>query len=332
MILDLKQELRDPGARLRSTTANDDLVEFTSNYLNEELDQIASSHTLERALYYVERLVKSVTEIRVSEINDINLNRWKECTDIYIDSLWNIDRRESSGVHTAGYWGNFIPQIPYQMMRRYTKKGDWALDTFAGAGTTLIEGQRRGRNTLGIELQPDVAEQARRTIGLEPNTHDVVSEVVVGDSAAIDYPSLLARYNQQSVQLIIMHPPYFDIIKFSSDRRDLSNALSVEAFLEMMGRIVDNAGSVLDKGRYMALVIGDKYAKGQLIPLGSLTMDEILKRGFVLKSTIIKNIEETTGKRQQKELWKYRALAGGFYLFKHEYIFVFRKPQPGRPT
>jgi len=133
MILELKQELRDPAARLRSTTANDDVVEFTSNYLNEELDQIASSHTLERALYYVERLVKSVTEIRVSEINDINLNRWKECTDIYIDSLWIIDRRESSGVHTAGYWGNFIPQIPYQMMRRYTKKGDWVLDTFAGA-------------------------------------------------------------------------------------------------------------------------------------------------------------------------------------------------------
>jgi hypothetical protein len=213
MILDLKQELRDPGARLRSTTANDDVVEFTSNYLNEELNQIASSHTLERALYYVEPLVKSVTEIRVSEINDINLNRWKECTDIYLDSLWIIDRRESSGVHTAGYWGNFIPQIPYQMMRRYTKKGDWVLDTFAGAGTTLIEGQRCGRNTLGIELQPDVAEQARRTIGLEPNTQDVVSEVVVGDSAAIDYASLLARHDRQSVQLIIMHPPYFDIIK-----------------------------------------------------------------------------------------------------------------------
>ena len=71
MILDLKQELRDPGARLRSTTANDDVVEFTSNYLNEELDQIASSHTLERALHYVERLVKSVTETRGSEINDV---------------------------------------------------------------------------------------------------------------------------------------------------------------------------------------------------------------------------------------------------------------------
>jgi len=24
-------------------------------------------------------------------------------------------------------------------------------------------------------------------------------------------------------------------------------------------------------------------------------------------------------------LWRYRALAGGFYVFKHEYIFIFQK-------
>ncbi|HWX43270.1 MAG TPA: DNA methyltransferase, partial [Blastocatellia bacterium] len=52
----------------------------------------------------------------------------------------------------------------------------------------------------------------------------------------------------------------------------------------------------------------------------------VLKSGcYTLKSIIVKNFEETTGKRQQKELWRYRALVGGFYIFKHEYIFVFRK-------
>ncbi len=54
-------------------------------------------------------------------------------------------------------------------------------------------------------------------------------------------------------------------------------------------------------------------------------MDAIQQRGFMLKSVIVKNFEQTTAKRQQKELWKYRALAGGFYVFKHEYIFVFKK-------
>jgi hypothetical protein len=76
----------------------------------------------------------------------------------------------------------------------------------------------------------------------------------------------------------------------------------------------------------MVLVIGDKYAKGEWIPLGFLTMNEITRRGFRLKSIVVKNFEDTAGKRNQKELWRYRALAGGFYIFKHEYIFIFEKP------
>jgi DNA modification methylase len=127
------------------------------------------------------------------------------------------------------------------------------------------------------------------------------------------------------VQLVIMHPPYHDIIKFSDDPRDLSNAPSVEVFLEGFGKAVDNTVPFLDKGRYLVLVIGDKYIKGDWIPLGFLTMNEVMKRGFSLKSIIVKNFEETSGKRNQKELWRYRALVGGFYIFKHEYVFLLRK-------
>lgn len=324
-IVDLKHNLHKPEHDLRAKVGNGHIVELSKNYLFNDLNQIAEAHTLERALYYVERLIKSITEVRTSVINDINLNRWKEYQDVITDSLWVIERRDSSGMHTAGYWGNFIPQIPNQMMRRYTKKGDWVLDTFAGLGTTLLEGQRLGRNTIGIELQPAIAEKARHLIAQEPNRHGVVSEIIVGDNTHINYHDILQCHGRQSVQLVIMHPPYFDIIKFSDDPRDLSNAGSVEAFLEMIGRAVDNVAPALDQGRYLVLVIGDKYAQGDWIPLGFQSMNEVLKRGFSLKSIIVKNFDETTGKRNQKELWRYRALVGGFYIFKHEYIFLFRK-------
>ncbi|MCK4784017.1 MAG: hypothetical protein KAV87_09720 [Desulfobacteraceae bacterium] len=253
------------------------------------------------------------------------MNRWKEYDDLRTDSLWIIDKRDSTGVHTAGYWGNFIPQIPNQMLKRYTKKGDWVLDTFAGCGTTLIESQRLGRNGIGIELQETVAQKARELISYEPNKYGVATEIVTGDSIEVDFKEILAKHKQKTVQFLIMHPPYFDIIKFSNNPRDLSNAPSIDKFLEMMNSIVDNASSVLEKGRYLTLVIGDKYSKGEWIPLGFLTMNEIINRGFMLKSVIVKNFEETTAKRNQKELWRYRALVGGFYIFKHEYIFVFKK-------
>jgi DNA modification methylase len=321
----VKNQMLDPGSRLRSPASNEDELEFTNAHLNSEFDQIAASLTLDRGLYYVERLVKSVTEIRVNEINDINLNRWKEYSDIRLDSLWSIERRDDSGVHSAGYWGNFIPQIPNQMMRRYTKKGDWVLDTFSGSGTTLIEGQRLGRNTIGIELQTEIAERARLAISLEPNSHRVMSDVVVGDSTTIDYPELLRGYGRECVDLVIMHPPYWDIIKFSDHPRDLSNASTREEFLQTIRAVVTNAYKVLAKGRYLILVIGDKYSKGEWMPLGFLTMLEVLDCGLTLKSIVVKNFEETAGKRQQRELWRYRALVGGFYIFKHEYIFIFKK-------
>ena len=324
-VAELRARIEDAAGGLRSPTLNENNVSFMPDYLHAELDQIEAALTIERARYYVNRFIKSITEVRTGAINDINLNRWKEYEDIYTDSLWLVSRRDGSGAHTAGYWGNFIPQIPHQMMRRYTRPGDWVIDPFAGSGTTLIEARRLGRHCLGIELPAPVVAQARALLASEPNRHGAIAELITGDCLAADYGALLRQHCAESAQLVILHPPYYDIIKFSDDPRDLSNAASIEHFLAQIGDVIDKIAAVLDSGRYLALVIGDKYAGGEWIPLGFQSMSEVLKRDFTLKSIIVKNFEETTGKRNQKELWKYRALAGGFYIFKHEYIFVFRK-------
>ncbi len=263
--------------------------------------------------------------MKTNKINDINLSRWKEYDEIITDSLWYLDKRDTSGAHQGWYWGNFIPQIPHQMMLRYTKKGDWVLDTFVGSGTTLIECKRLGRSGIGIELNPEVAQKAKELIEKEQNEYNVVSEIIMGDSRTIDIKQILNKHNINQVQLLIMHPPYHDIIKFSKDEKDLSNAKNTSEFLKMFGMVVDNATPYLEKERYFVLVIGDKYSKGEWIPLGFYCMHEVLKRRYLLKSIIVKNFEETRAKRNQKELWQYRALVGGFYVFKHEYIMLFKK-------
>jgi hypothetical protein len=316
----LREAICQPGAAEELAA-----LDIDPGYLDAELAQIAAAQTLERAFYYLGRLEKALTTVRTSAINDINLNRWKEYDDIVTDSLWVESRRDRSGGHTAGYWGNFIPQIPNQMMRRYTKRGEWVIDSFAGSGTTLLEGRRLGRHTLGVELQPAVAAATVERIAAAANPHAVTSAIQVGDSREVDWAALLDRHGARSAQLALLHPPYFDIIKFSQDERDLSNARSVDAFLEMLHDVAANAAGVLDAGRYLALVIGDKYVRGEWLPLGFRAMETIQQAGFMLKSIVVKNFEDTTGKRAQKELWRYRALVGGFYIFKHEYIFVLQK-------
>lgn len=322
----LKEKIESRADKDALFDANDGgAISFREDILLSELDQILESRTLQRAQYYIERLKASSEKVKTSKINDINLLRWKEYDDILTDSLWIIKRRDTSGAHLGSYWGNFIPQIPHQMMLRYTKHGEWVLDTFAGSGTTLIECRRLGRNGIGVELNAEVASRAQELVSKEPNSSGVASAIIVGDSTQVDYAQLLQPYGIDRVQLVLMHPPYHDIIRFSDNPRDLSNASSVEAFLELFGKVVDRVYPVLENGRYLAVVIGDKYAGGEWVPLGFYVMQEVLKRGFTLKSIVVKNFDETRAKRQQQELWRYRALVGGFYVFKHEYVLLFRK-------
>jgi len=324
-VIEIIQNPRRDDIGILNISSNGGTAKISKNILLEDLNQIVEAQTLERAKYYLNRLKKSLTEVKTSKINDLNLNRWKEYDNILTESLWVLDKRDKSGAHNAGYWGNFIPQIPNQFLRRYTKQGEWVLDAFLGSGTTLIEAKRLGRNGIGVELLPNVVELASKNISNEKNEFNIKTEIINGDSTEVNFKKELEKRGIKSVQFLIMHPPYWDIIKFSDNKKDLSNAKSVEEFLSLFGKIVDNTYDILDNGRYFAVVIGDKYSQGEWIPLAFYTMNEVLKRGYILKSIIVKNFEETKGKMNQKELWRYRALVGGFYIFKHEYIFLFKK-------
>ena len=247
-------------------------------------------------------MIKSLEVQKEGKINDLNLNRWKEYNDIITDSLWIFDKRDTSGVHKADYWGNFIPQIPNQLLRRYTKKGEWVLDPFLGSGTTLIECRRLGRNGVGVELNQKVARTAKTNTSKEKNQFKVTTKILSGNSGTINLKTELKKLNINSFQFLIMHPPYWDIIRFSNKKDDLSNAGSVREFLNSFCKVIENSYPFLDKGRYCAVVIGDKYSSGEWIPLGFYVMQEMINKGFKLKSTIVKNFDQTTAKRNQKEL------------------------------
>ena len=83
------------------------------------------------------------------KFNDLDIKNWKDL-DINVDSLWLIGERDKSGKHENIYHGNFIPQIPNQLIRRYTKRNEIVLDPFLGSGTTLFECEKLNRKFSNV--------------------------------------------------------------------------------------------------------------------------------------------------------------------------------------
>ncbi len=264
------------------------------------------------------------------KFNDFDLNNWKEI-DANVDSLWLINQRDKSGKHKNIYHGNFVPQIPTQLINRYTRAGDTVLDTFMGSGTTLFVCEELNRKFIGFDINNEMIKYTNEQMqqqGINDfadySIHkcDSTNKVEVNKSIKNAYKKL----SISSIDFLIMHPPYMDIVKFTDKKEDLSQISDLTTFINKFIDVTTNALQHLKKDRYFAVVIGDVYKKGEVIPLSFYTMDAIKRKFKVkLKGIVVKNIEGNRGKIGQGGIWKYRALRSDYFIFKHEYIFVFRK-------
>lgn len=249
-------------------------------------------------------------------------------TDINVDSLWLIDKRDSSGKHANIYHGNFVPQIPYQLVKRYTNKGDTVLDIFSGSGTTLFECEKLQRNFIGFDINPEINNYVLQKMhGTEKIKH-YLNCCDNTDSSLFDsyIKKNLLDLNRSTVDFVIAHPPYLDIVKFTDNPSDLSNIGNIEIFTVKFIQSMANGLRYLKKNGYFAIVVGDVYKNSEVIPLGFYLMNAIKKNfNCKMKGIIVKNIEGNRGKIGVNNIWKYRALKNDYYIFKHEYIFVFKK-------
>lgn len=264
----------------------------------------------------------------MSKFNDIDLNNWRD-SDVNTDSLWLIQERTKTGKHKNIYHGNFIPQIPNQLLKRYTKVGDVVFEPFMGSGTTLFECEELGRKYIGLDINPVMIDYVNSQVDLFTNE----SKYFIGKCDSADASEVeryvvrgLEQLQAMSAQFVLMHPPYMDIVKFTEDFNDLSRIGDLDDFLLKFKAVCENSLHFLDKNRYFGVVIGDVYKNSEVVPLGFYVLD-MIKRSFKvkLKGIIVKNIEGNRGKIGQNSIWKIRALRSDYFIFKHEYILVFKK-------
>lgn len=272
----------------------------------------------------VEREVKKTLEEgeRTLKYKARPVKSWEpESFEMESTTVWSFPRRGNWATHRGDFRGNWAPEIPRNIMLRYSQKGDLVLDQFAGSGTTIIEAKLLRRRSIGIDINPQAIEIARQRTNfiISPeNEEDVIYEPEIYSGDARN----LSPIGDNSVDLICAHPPYAETLRFSSGiAGDLSH-LKVDEFISDMHQVVRECFRVLKPGKYCAFLVGDTRRNKRVISIGFKTWGVFIEEGFLEKENIIKLQHncKATG------FWRERSIDYNFLLLAHEYLFVFQKP------
>ena len=235
-------------------------------------------------------------------------------------TVWSFPERGNWATHKSSYRGNFAPQIARNIIEMYSQRGETILDPMVGGGTTIIEAKLLVRNAIGLDINPQAIEITKEALKFN---HHPTSNQIVNRADARD----LSFIEDNSIDLILTHPPYMNIIKYSDGKiaEDLSNIGSLPIFCDQIEIIAGELFRVLKPDKYCAILIGDTRKGRHYVPLAFRVLERFLKVGFVLKEDIIKVQHHC----KYTERWRWKAKQDGFYLIMHEHLFVFRKPRAG---
>lgn len=118
--------------------------------------------------------------------------------------------------------------------------------------------------------------------------------------------------------LVWVHPPYWNIIRYSDDSRDLSTEADYGVFVERLRDCLVNCASALSPGGRIAVLVGDVRRKGSYYPImrDVLNMESDLGQ---LRSVLIK-----LQHRCSSDSRSYRLEDAAI---RHEYCLVFKRPR-----
>jgi DNA modification methylase len=240
--------------------------------------------------------------------------------DLQKTSVWNFTRRGTWAVHDGRYRGNWPPQVPNNIIRRYSSAGEIILDPFLGGGTTVIESWLLGRKSIGLDISPNAIsisktriEEMSEKAELEKLNLSLKPTIRKGDARDLSF------LKNESIHLICTQPPYLDSLRYTHfENNDLSHIGNEKEFCEEFKKVAQEFYRVLKKGKICAVQMGDTRKLGKFVPLGFMVLNELESVGFETKDIVIKL------QYADKSTAFYKNLKD--FQIAHEYIFVMKKP------
>jgi site-specific DNA-methyltransferase (adenine-specific) len=82
--------------------------------------------------------------------------------DQWFQQIWNI-----TGASTRHHPAPFPLELASRLVRMFSFTEDTVLDSFCGSGTTMVAALRAGRNSIGVEIDPEYCRMAARYLKAE---------------------------------------------------------------------------------------------------------------------------------------------------------------------
>ena len=205
----------------------------------------------------------------------------------------------------------------------YSEEKEYILDPMVGSGTSLIEAKLLNRNALGIDINPEAVKLSNDSLKFKFK-NDCTQKAILGNAKD------LSNLKENSIDLIITHPPYLNIVKYSNGKieEDLSSSGGMVKFIDDIEQISKELYRALKPNKFCAILIGDTRKRQHYVPISHYLLERFLKTGFILKEEIIKAQHNC----EYSKRWAWKAKKYKFYLIMHEHLFVFRKPKENEDT
>ena len=236
--------------------------------------------------------------------------------ELECSTVRSFPRRWNRATHNSKYRGNRSPDVVRNLILRYSKEWDLLLDPMIWWWTTAIECKLLDRHLLAYDINPDALEITKNALNFEHESKSKI-ELKLNDARVLKF------LKNNSIDFVLTHPPYADIIKYSEWQidEDISNIRDIDKFCDEIELVAKECFRVLKKWKYCAILIWDTRRNKIYQPMAFKVMERFIKAWFELKEDIVKvqhNCKATW-------FWVKKSKEANFLLIMHEHLFIFKK-------
>ncbi len=202
-----------------------------------------------------------------NKLNNLNGKDWIKSTKSYWISEKCVDDKIALK-HPAP----FMVKDIIKLVSFFTKKKQIVLDPFNGTGTTLLACCRTGRKGIGIDLNKNYNDLAKKRLQDQPNYKD--QKIIFGNSLN------KIKNIEGEINYCVTSPPYHNILRnkgngirdvkdnyrkgartgveyYSENKNDLGNQKSYQNFLDLFEKIMSEVFLKLKNRSYTSIIISD---------------------------------------------------------------------------